>query len=455
MKALATDLLLLWVSCGGLWAARADEPSVGSETPLSPPAPTGQNPYPPEAASDSATVVQGAWWQTNQPPSELTLGPQYGTTSVGGLIPTQTSLPPIATADGGRPVPPFLRWGPISAHPSLAYGITYGNGFAAGPASHGSSTLQTLSPGLGLTIGEHWSTDFAPLFTFYNSKYLNDTINQYAAINGAGLYLDWEWTVSDAFNITDNPLVETGRQTKQTINLTQIGAIHEVTKEITLNLGVSENLRWAPGLNNVYSWSSHNSVNYEIQRRLSLGLNADLGYDDVEPGTNMRSEQLTGSVRGAITSKISYKISGGFEFRQFLISNSSTRISPTADAGLDYAPTEKTSFSAHINQAVSPSYFNGLFNDTTSTEFGIHQRLLGRLNLFLSGGYRWVDLVTIGQLAVSEQHNDFRFLRGDLSLPFLTRGTVTVFLLWSDNKATQPGLDYLSHQIGLNLSYHF
>lgn len=412
--------------------------------------------------ADAGTATAGPltavipWWQTNQPPSNLAIGPQLGTEAFGALTPGFEIGPP-ASVRAISDVPPALRWGPVTAHPHMSYGLTYGNGLLASFGQQQDTMMHTVAPGLRLDLGKQWFVDYTPRLVFYDIEQFRDTVNHQVDLQGNAQNGDWDLKAGNTFANNDTSLVETGQQTKQTLNSTQLSAAYPLTPQLLLDLGVNQALRWTSAFNNTYSWSTLNTLRYRFRPQFDVGLSLGLGYDMVDPGSDMLNERVMGSVRGAIgpTSKFNYSLSGGVEFRQFLDTDAETTISPIVDAGVSYELTSTTLLSLHATQQVSPAYFNDQFTKATTFEATVTQRLLGRLNLSVTGGYRLADFHSTVDSNQKVREADYEFVRVGLSSRFLRRGSATIYAQWSKNDSTLQALSFSSNQYGLQLSYGF
>jgi hypothetical protein len=312
-----------------------------------------------------------------------------------------------------------------------------------------------VAPGIQLDLGKNWQVDYTPRLVFYESEAFRDTLNHDVQLQGFGQKGDWGLNLSNAFVDNDSSLVETGRQTQQTLNTTHIGANYPLTPQWLLELGVSQNLRWTGEFNNTMSWSTLDSLRYRIRPQVDVGVSLGFGYDMVEPGTDMMNERLMGNLRGAFGSKFNYTLSGGFELRQFVDTDAGTTISPIFDASLGYELTSTTLLTAHFTEQVSPSFFNDEYTTSTIAEGTVSQRLLGKFNLSVTGGYRWADYKSTSDPTKIERSANYEFLRVALGTRFLKRGSASVYFLWSNNDSTIKDLSFSSHQFGLQLTYGF
>lgn len=407
-------------------------------------------------AADVVPVTPAqAWYQTNQPPSNLSAGPQLGTDVLGEMTPATAVVPASFVGRPVMEVPPALRWGPVTAHPHLSYGLTYGDGLLASRGERENTIYHMVTPGMRLDVGKYWLVDYSPRLVFYDSDQFRDTLNHDVRLLGNGQKGDWALNLANTFAANDSPLVETGRQTQQTLNTTRFGATHPLGPKWLLDLGVSQNLRWTGDFNNTLSWSTLNSLRYNLRPQMDVGVSVGMGYDMVEPGTDMLNERLMGNLRGKIGDKFNYTVSGGFELRQFVDTDAGTELSPIFDASLSYELTSTTLISAHFMEQVTPSFFNDLFTTSTLVEGTVSQRLLGKFNLGLTGGYRWADFKSTSNPSDVVRAANYEFLRVSLGSRFLSRGTASIYFMWSNNDSTIEALSFSSHQFGFQLTYGF
>lgn len=393
------------------------------------------------------------WWTTNQPPVNLANGPQLGTDIVGILNPGFNAPPPLLAGSTRPGVPKAMRWGPVTAHPHLNYGVAYANGLVAGPNQDDFSFINTVSPGVTLELGQRWMVDYTPSLVFYTDDAFENVVNQFATVRGSASSGDWDFGFGNSFAMTDNPLIETGEQTQQTVNTTQLSANRPITPVLSVDLGVSQALRWSNQFNDTFSWSTLNGINYRLRPNLTVGADVGFGYDLVDPGTDMTNERFLMSVSGLLGDKFNYNFSGGFEVRQFLDTDAEMKVSPILNLALNYVITEKTTVNVYGNRQVTPSYFDDQFSESLAVGAGISQRIFGRFIFSLRGGYRWSDFNSTVNPTDIIQSQDFAFARAAITSRFLGRGTASVYYSWSNNSSNNQFVDLESNQFGLSLGY--
>ena len=140
-------------------------------------------------------------------------------------------------------------------------------------------------------------------------------------------------------------------------------------------------------LANVREWSTFEWLNYQFAPRLSAGVGAGFTYDNLSVGPDMTSEEYQGRIKWQATDKISLVLSGGLNDMQFLNSSVPDLLSPVFSASVLYQLFLPTTLSVSASRATTPSYFENAVTEVTSVSAGLHQRLLGRLYLDVTGGY--------------------------------------------------------------------
>ena len=422
---------------------------------------------------------------TNTPPLQYTNAPslQYSTP----LIPSQlveTNLPPLlpppafepvpaprlagtsqlAPASGAplSPVPPLLRWGPLTLQSHLLYSLSYGNGLQASPGQSSSSLINEVDPGILFQWGSHWTLDYTPTLRFYSSRAFKNTFDNAVTLTGGTTYEEWSFGLSQSYASSSEPLIETAAQTDQQTFSTGLNATRQLGSQTSLELGASQNFRYldntVPGeQSDTRSWSTMDWLNYQFWPRFGAAIGTGFGYDNLAVGTDMTSEQLQGRITWKVVDKLSFVLSGGAEDRQFLAAGVSDLISPIFSFSAQYSLFEATTFSLSAGRAVSPSFWQDQVTESTSISAGLHQRLLGKLSLDLSGGYGTSTFYASSTApgAANVSNYDTTFFSARLSLPVLKRGSAAVFYSVNYNTSGGANYNYTTTQVGLQLSYRY
>jgi hypothetical protein len=392
---------------------------------------------------------------------------QYATNQMQVFTPDDNA-PPM-----GEELQP-LKWGFITAHPHVYYGLVYGNGLESAPGQEQDSLVQTLSPGMLLNLGDYWTLDYTPTLTFYSNTNFQNTLSHSVVLNGGTTYKAWIFNFSQGYTRSSAPTVQTGTQTEQDNYSTALSATYEINSVLTLSLGANQDFNYIGNSSIITNspsatrtWSTMDWLTYEFWPRLTGGVGAGTGYINEVGGSDTVYEQYQGQVNWRATDKISFVVSGGLQEDQFLGSGGSDNlVTPIFSASVQYKPFDQTRLTLSGSRTVSSSYYYvNQVTETTQVSADLNQRLLGFLYLDVGGSYSEENYEASESIIGSSRTDDYYSLNVSLTCPILKRGTATVFWSYSDNSSTQTEFlgpfasssifSYHSSQIGFSLSYQF
>ncbi len=350
-------------------------------------------------------------------------------------------------------LPPF-RLGPVTLRPHAFYRFINGDGIPTQGSNHVSTIIQDISPGMLLGLGSHWTLDYTPTLRYYSSKQFSDTLDHFVRLTGGMQYEDWILGLSQSYNKSSSPLVETGTQTSQDIYLTALTASYRLNSKMSADLSAHQNIVSTDNFTSYDEWSTLDWLNYQYRERLSFGAGLGLGYVDVSAGSDMAYEQFQGRVGWRATDKVSFQVHGGVEVRQFLSGGQDDLINPIVGAVTQYQPFEYTRLSLTVDRTVSASYFQSQATENVEIMGSLNQRLLKMLHLDLSGGYHRTAYVA--STGISGRTDDYYVFNARLSTAFLKqRGTAAVFYQYSEDSSNLPGFSFTSNQVGFELGYRY
>jgi hypothetical protein len=383
-------------------------------------------------------------------------------------------------------VPLSLQWGPFAAHPHVDYQFSYGNGIQSSPGRQQDTIVQQLSPGVLFNLGDHWTLDYTPTLSFYSSSNLQDTVDHSVQLGWGTAYRDWFFTGSQGFHSSSDPNIETAAQTSSQNYSTAFSAAYQFNDKMSLDAGLSQNFNYVgngtsstnyylQGLADSKAWSTMDWLNYQFWPRLNAGVGAGFGYTIQQNSPDAVNEQYQARVNWRATDKISFQLSGGLEDQQYLSGGASDLLTPIFSATVQYQPFDQTRFSLSASRTVSPASFQNQTTEGTGVTADLNQRLLGRLNLDLSGGYGSTKYLSStsssGQIGYGADRTDDSYTFGArLSCSLLKRGSVSVFYQYSENSSSQTGYyqyyqfsgslpasaySYTSTQVGFSIGWRY
>jgi hypothetical protein len=375
-----------------------------------------------------------------------------------------TSPTPFPTGGG------LYQLGPVSFHPHIVYELSYGNNLRSAPGQGSDSLINTVSPGIFIGLGSHWSVDYTPTLRFYSTKNLDNALDHVVHFGGGTTYQDWAFALSQDYSMTSQPLIETGGQTDQELFGTSLSAVHALSSKMSLDLGINQVFRFVTQpigqvfqVTDTREWSTMDWVNYQVVPRFTVGFGIGFTYDQVSSSSDMTAERFQGRVNYRLAEKLTLTLSGGLENRQFLDSDQSDLLTPIFSLSALYQLFEHTGLSATAQRTVSPSYYSGAVSEATSLNAGLHQGLPYNLVLSVSAGYTTTTYHSAENTfnAASSDSYDYTSVDVRLGRALFTRGSISLFYqkTWVSSSSTVgPGgslYDYSTSQGGISLGYRF
>jgi hypothetical protein len=372
---------------------------------------------------------------------------QYETNEL-QVFSSETAAPPIDQK-------PLFQWGPVSVRPHVFYRFLYGDSIPSATSNFVSTSIQEISPGVLLGLGDHWSLDYTPTLRYYSSSQFRDTLDHNVRLTGGTAYKDWVLGLSQSYQTTSQPLVETGTQTDQETFATALTGMWQINSKMALDLALNQNIVNAGPFISYKEWNTLDWLHYQFWPRVDTSLGLGIGGVIPNQGSDMLYEQFLARIGFRPGTKISFDVHGGVETRQFLSGGQANLVNPLVGGLIQYQPFEVTRLWVTVDRTVAAAYFLDQVTESFEVIGNLNQRLLKVLYLNLSGGYHHVEYVFSTGNGTGRTDDYYTFdLR--LSTSFLKeRGTAAIFYQYSDNSSTAPGFTYNSNQVGFDLAYRW
>ena len=350
---------------------------------------------------------------------------------------------------------PLAQWGPMSVQPRLTYRFTYSDGIQASLGQPVTTGIQEISPGILFGLGNAWTLDYTPTWTFYSNRAFRDTLGHVADLNGSLAHDDWTFGFSQDYSDSSLPLIETGRQTTQETYSTRIDASDRLGSRMAFEMSVSQDVRFAETFTNTREWSTQEWLRYELSPRLDVAFGIGYSYVGISPGPDMTYWKPDVQIAWKATDKIAFSIQGGVERRKSRAIDAKVLTNPVLNAAVIYQPVETTSFSFSASRAVAVSYFANDVTVSRGWNATVQQRLLGKLQLSVGAGQQRVSYVSVVNSLSAGRSTRYDSFNVSLSTIFLRRGSVSIFYQISRNSSNVAAYGLSSHQVGLQIGYRF
>jgi hypothetical protein len=352
------------------------------------------------------------------------------------------------------PDSPF-QWGSLVLKPHFLYRFLYGNGIQATPGHQLTTATNSFSPGFLLDMGSRWTLDYTPTWSLYSNSAFHDTLGEAVTLAGAISFDDSTLQLNQSYVYFSEPLVETGRQTSQQDFTTRLDLSHRFNQQLFTETILSQDLRYAVGFPSSNEWSALDWLHYQSSQQLDTAIGAGLGYVDVSEGSETFYFQPEALATWAPSSKLSIKLTGGLDYREFLEHPRVTLDTPIYNVTLQYNPFEWTGLGFTAGRQVAVSYFANESTKNTVWRATLSQRLLEHFLLMASVGQNKAAYLSDSTSGSAGRNDEYLSYNLRLTWSFLQRGTLAVLYQWDRNSSTASGFGFSSHQVGLELGYRY
>lgn len=380
------------------------------------------------------------------------------------VLPGSTNSNSAAATTEAAPAPgepiKLFDIGPAHVRPHLLYRLMYGTGLQSQPGKSSNTLINEFSPGVAIGIGNHWNIDYTSFLQWYSSPQFRDTLDHAASIGWGTTYGNWGFGISQSYGSSSAPLAETASQTPRQNYTTAISAGYQVNSRISLDFSLAQSLEFVGdsttnlALSDSKSWSTTEGFSYDLLPGISVGMGVTLGYDKIESGPEMASEQLQGRVSWKAGEKLAFALDAGAEDRQFLHSTLAQAINPVFGVSAEYRLFEPTRLSLAAARTVAPSLLEDRITISTLFTATLQQRFK-IVTLDIGGGFGDASYQAAEAGLLVNREDKSSNINVRLSRSFLTGGVASVFYNWSHNSSNEKGFEYSSNQTGFELGYRF
>jgi hypothetical protein len=365
------------------------------------------------------------------------------------------NIVPSESVPAFAPDTPLLEWGPTTLRAHLSYQYLYGDGIPAASGEHFTTSIHNVSPEVLVDLGTHWTVDYVPTWVFYSNPAFQDTVDQSIRLAGWGSYEDWILRLSQSYNSSSSPTIETGRQTKEVSSSTSLDATYSLNSKLGLQLTAMEAYLSAESFTSSHEWSTTDWLHYKMAPQLDTAVGLGLGYVDVSQGVDSTYSRPEAQVTWNPTQKITLNIQGGFENRQARGTGTSGQNNPIFAASIQYQPFETTTLGLSALREVSTSVLENQLAKTNGWSATLQQRLLEKFYLSAALSHQKVAYVSLEGGVGALRNDDSYSINLRLSTVLFRRCTVAAIYQNTRNSSGVAGFGLSSRQAGFEVSYRF
>ncbi len=380
-------------------------------------------------------------------------------------LPSLTLMKTISTVSAPSAGQQALRAGPVLMWPHVNYGHYYDKGVSANLGQPQNTSVQELSGGVLMTLGDHWRLDYTGTESIYGNANFRNSFDHDIRLGWATSYDDWVFSLEQEYRTSTVPLQETGQQTGQEEDITLVKISHYLSSNVLNEFEFSQDLIFIepgtpspiPLTQNVREWSGTDWVNYEFFRGFSGAIGPAAGFDSLDPvGTDMTFERIQGRFFWLASEKLLLQVRGGGEDRQFVNSSGSDLMLPIGEAIVTYKPVDQTTLVFTVGRSARPSYFINQISENTYYAFNGQQRLFQKLYFNFDAAYQETSYDSAGGGAAGLGTDRQYILGFRLSTTFLEGGTVSAMYRFGYLSSSRVGgFEYGVSRIGFEVGYRF
>ena len=339
----------------------------------------------------------------------------------------------------------------------------------------------TIEPVLTLGLGDitghednYVRFDYAPSLFLFADHSENDAVQQLIHLEGQHHFSRLTVTLAEEIAILDGTDLRgvadqtapgshanvdvSGRTKFETYN-TRMNASYDLSGKTFLSTGFDSLITEynSSSLFSSANVSENVFINYRYSDKVVFGFGGTGGYDFVDaPNPNQSFEQANLRVGYQATGKISLNFSGGVEFRQFENNSRSQYISPVFELSANYQLSDATSFAlSGSRRTYNSGVLAGQDFAGTTIAVGLHQRLLQRFHVGVSGGYQNSDYFsTVNSVAATRQDN-YHFIEPSLDFSITRFWTIGGYYLHRQNDSSFQFFKFDDNQVGLRTALTF
>jgi len=367
----------------------------------------------------------------------------------------RSQLPPPPPSRMTMPDTPY-RLGPVVFHTQASFSYIIAEGLPNRGVTREDSHIRRLSLGITADLTDNWTLSYRPSWVSYSSGSRSDSFDQSVTLAGSKTFQASSLQFGQSYSVSRPTLVETGTQSKQESWSTELGYAYRLSAKTGLQTSLGMNERNTAQASNTRSWNVSGSLSYAISPKLSLNIGPSYSYVQIEDSPDYTTESYTAGLAWHPLGKLSFSFGTGIQRTQSQADTNGRDFSnPTYSGSATYHIFDTTTLTLSGSRAVSPSYFSAQVNDSLRWNFGLSQRLLGRLFLNLGYGQSNSEYASIVSGAPTSREDRVETFHASLSTRLLHRFSASLTFQDTENKSNSGTFSFSSKQYGIQLSYHY
>ncbi len=299
----------------------------------------------------------------------------------------------------------WQRLDPFDFSVRMAGTTTYDDNITITSGTPLKDLLFNVNPGLTVSTGDYYEqtenfliADYSPNFQFFRRYNQNNAINQQVDVTGRYRFRKLTFGLTHRFEKVTEGVVDAGSRVERTVNTTELKTNYRLAKKTTVDVDLKQTLTTYPRISSK-RWENDDFINYEVLRRVKLGVGGKLAYMEIQNQPNQTFEQALVRVQYNLSGKADLTATFGSEWRQFG-NGQSRNWQPVATVGFSYVPQDTTRLAVSFSR--SQEYSVILLGQNYTVTFAglrLFQKVFTKGVITVGGGYQWLDFHGTGLVA--------------------------------------------------------
>ncbi len=359
--------------------------------------------------------------------------------------------PLTTTARGINP----YRIGQATITPRLDYVYTSADGLNGRQGDQRSTTVQSISPGFQVTLGNNWALDYAPTWSFYSDSSFEDTLAHDGDLSASFQIEDWQLGFNQTYSYDISTQVETGVQTPQDQWSTSVSGAYQLNRPTTVNLGLSQSQTYTSEFTDTETRSLSAGLRHQRSQTTYYSLDFGVGKTKINPGFDLDFYQITLGGDWQPTQKLGLGLRVGANNSQFDIPGAPNIENPIYTADLRYQALPETSISLVAERDANASLFQNQVSEGEIYSVSLRQRLLGRFYFTGSVGRSFGGYVDPTGEALGSRDDEQDTISGSLSTRLNDKISISGSYRRFENVSNDSDFSFESNQYSLQVSYRY
>jgi hypothetical protein len=347
--------------------------------------------------------------------------------------------------------------------PYLKTGVTYDDNIFLTNTNRVSDIIYNVEGGFAFEMGDYRDLlnnflllEYLASGFFFTNHSAQNSLNQNYSLLAQYRVAQLAVQLESTLQSLDGADRQVGQFTSRVLFFNAIRFLYAKSEKIELELEINQRTNYYPDQISSYTWETQIAMDYKIQPKLSAGLQAIFGLNEVQESPDRLYQSINALFDYEVAEKLALKASIGLQFNQYTSGGEAMRILPVFSVGGEYQVFQKTTLAitGYRNLQASPSFIGQDFI-ATGFELGVKQQVAQKIALGLAFGYENDTYVASIANVAALRVDNFYFIRPEISYSFLKYAAANLMYEYRSNSSTIDQYNWPDNQLSFELSLDF